>query len=236
MSKNPARPLGSQTGGALETTDDILSALRPVTPVLIANYDKPQTIQHRPLPQFMHGYSRSNALGSGIWDNPCVQPEDFSFHSGPDSLGLLDLIGEDPRTIEARKLVMRFIAQERDSFSSDRGENHITASVVARAAAAMPHFDGGFYYFTVEQPVDVAGCSSSVQSNNRFDVSVYHQSARAAASPPQNHQPAEPEPTPQNHQLAEPEPTPQNHQPAEPEPTPQNHRSPIRGGDGFVAR
>ena len=131
---------------------------------------------------------------------------------------------------------MRFIAQERDSFSSARGENHITASVVARAAAAMPHFDGGFYYFTVEQPVDVAGCSSSVQSNNRFDVSVYHQSARAAASPPQNHQPAEPEPTPQNHQLAEPEPTPQNHQPAEPEPTPQNHRSPIRGGDGFVAR
>ena len=201
VSKIPARPLGSQTGRALETNDDMLSALRPVTPVLIANYDKPQTIQHRPRPQFMHGYSRSNAHGSGIWDNPDVQPEDFSFHSGPDSLGLLDLIGEDPRTIEARKLVMRFIAKERDSCSSARGENHITASVVARAAAAMPHFDGGSFFFTVEQPVEVAGCSSSVQSNNRFDVSVYHQSARAAASPPQNHQPAESEPTP-NHQLA----------------------------------
>ena len=105
------------------------------------------------------------------WSGEVPVSRDFCFHSGPDSLDVLNMLGESPLTAEARRLITEQIKDTRQD-ASMRGENFITARVVFELCEREPLFMGGAFFFVVESGVAGEG-DGGPQSKNRFDACAF---------------------------------------------------------------
>ena len=145
-------------------------------PILLINYDKPASIEHKPQLSILHGFANRIAVdGARPYAVADLTGQEFSFLSGGrDSWeGVLAQSGEGPLALHARRVFIEHAEVVRKKDSAMRGENFITKSVVMSAATSTPSHLGYELYFTVEDCAEGENSSRTVATQERIDVSIW---------------------------------------------------------------